>query len=78
LFFYYFLEKEFTINNIAFLIKKYFKEIAGSPLYKKLSGKLTRENYILKKELEYLLQKKREDSSMITGPYLNQSKREVG
>jgi hypothetical protein len=32
-------------------------------------GKLTMEDYILKKEKEYLLQKKREDSSIITGHY---------
>ncbi len=41
-------------------------------------GKLTMENYLLKKEKEYLLQKKKEDSSIITGPYLNQSERDVG
>ncbi len=41
-------------------------------------GKLTMENYILKKEKEYILQKKKEDSSIITGPYLNRSKRDVG
>ena len=40
-------------------------------------GKLTMENYILKKEKEYILQKKKEDSSIITGPYLNRSKRDV-
>jgi len=34
-------------------------------------GKLTMENYILKKEKEYLLQREKEDSSIITGPYLN-------
>ena len=38
-------------------------------------GKLTMENYILKKEKEYLLQRKKEDSSIITGPYLNLSKK---
>jgi transposase-like protein len=43
-----------------------------------LIGKLTMENYILKKEKEYLLQSKKEDSSIITGPYLNPSKRDVG
>ncbi len=32
-------------------------------------GKLTRENYLLKKEKEYLIQKKREDLFIITGPY---------
>jgi transposase-like protein len=40
-------------------------------------GKLTMENYILKKEKEYILQRKKEDSSIITGPYLNQSKKAV-
>jgi len=40
-------------------------------------GKLTVENYILKKEKEYLLQKKKEGSSIITGPYLNLSKKDV-
>ncbi|MBA7514399.1 hypothetical protein ES705_06427 [subsurface metagenome] len=38
-------------------------------------GKLTMENYILKKEKEYILQRKKEDSSIITGPYLNRSKK---
>jgi len=38
-------------------------------------GKLTMENYILKKEKEYILQRKKEGSSIITGPYLNQSKK---
>jgi hypothetical protein len=41
-------------------------------------GKLTMENYILKKEKEYLLPRKKEDSSIITSPYLNLSKRDVG
>jgi len=40
-------------------------------------GKLTMEDYILKKEKEYLLQKKREDSSIITGPYFPPSGRGV-
>ncbi|OFW54322.1 MAG: hypothetical protein A2163_05720 [Actinobacteria bacterium RBG_13_35_12] len=38
-------------------------------------GKLTVENYILKKEKEYLLQRKKEGSSIITGPYVNPSKK---
>jgi transposase-like protein len=38
-------------------------------------GKLTMENYILKKEKEFILQKKKEGSSIITGPYLNPSKK---
>jgi len=40
-------------------------------------GKLTMENYILKKEKEYILQKKKEDSSIITGPYFSPSNRDV-
>ncbi len=38
-------------------------------------GKLTMENYILKKEKEYILQRKKEGSSIVTGPYLNPSKK---
>ena len=38
-------------------------------------GKLTMENYILKKEKEYILQRKKEGLSIITGPYLNPSKK---
>ena len=38
-------------------------------------GKLTMENYILKKEKKYILQRKKEGSSIITGPYLNPSKK---
>ena len=41
-------------------------------------GKLTMENYILKKEKEYILQRKKEGSSIIAGPYLNPSKKDVG
>ncbi len=40
-------------------------------------GKLTTENYILKKEKEYILQRKKEAPSIIPGPYLNQSKKDV-
>jgi hypothetical protein len=35
------------------------------------------ENYILKKEKEYIIQKKKEASSIITGNYLNLSKKDV-
>ena len=38
-------------------------------------GKLTMENYILKKEKEYIRKRKKEGSSIITGPYLNPSKK---
>jgi transposase-like protein len=38
-------------------------------------GKLTMENYILKKEKEYIQKRKKEDSSIITAFYLNQKKK---
>lgn len=38
-------------------------------------GKLTMENCILKKEKEYILQRKKEGSSIITGPYFPPSKK---
>jgi len=38
-------------------------------------GKLTMENYLLKKEKEYLLQRKKEGSSIITASYLHPSKK---
>jgi len=41
-------------------------------------GKLTMENYILKKEKEYILQRKKEGLSIVTGPYLNQKKKHAG
>ena len=41
-------------------------------------GKFTMENYILKKEKEYILQRKKEGSSIITGPCLNPSKKAAG
>ncbi len=41
-------------------------------------GKLTMENYLLKKEQEYLIKLKRESSSIITGPYSTPSRRDVG
>ena len=41
-------------------------------------GKLTMENYILKKEKEYIAQAKKESSSIITGVNLDRSRRHVG
>ena len=38
-------------------------------------GKLTMENYLLKKEKEYLLQRKKEGSSIITASYLHPLKK---
>jgi len=35
------------------------------------------ENYILKKEKEFIAQRRKENSSIITGPYSPQSRRDV-
>jgi len=40
-------------------------------------GKLTMENYLLKKEKEFALQMRKEASSIITGPNSPQSRRDV-
>ena len=68
-----YLDGELSNNNDQ-EIKKLQIQIAK---LEQMIGKLTMENYILKKEKEYLLQKKKEDSSIITGSYLNRSKRDV-
>jgi len=41
-------------------------------------GKLTMENYILKKEKEFIARAKKESSSIITGVNLDQSRRHAG
>ncbi len=41
-------------------------------------GKLTMENYILKKEKEFIARAKKESSSIITGANLDQSRRHAG
>ena len=69
-----YLGGELNGNNDNQEIKKLQIQIAK---LEQMIGKLTMENYILKKEKEYILQKKKEDSSIITGPYLNRSKRDV-
>ena len=63
------------LSNTDQEIKKLETQVAK---LEQMIGKLTMENYILKKEKEYLLPRKKEDSSIITGPYLNPSKRDVG
>jgi transposase-like protein len=68
-----YLDGELSNNNDQ-EVKKIETQVAK---LEQMIGKLTMENYILKKEKEYLLQKKKEDSSIITGPYLNPSKRDV-
>ena len=66
-----YLDGELSGNNNQ-EIKKLETQVAK---LEQMIGKLTMENYILKKEKEYILQKKKEDSSIITGPYLNRSKK---
>jgi transposase-like protein len=68
-----YLDGELSNNNNQ-EIKKLETQVGK---LEQMIGKLTMENYILKKEKEYLLQRKKEDSSIITGPYLNPSKRDV-
>jgi transposase-like protein len=59
-------------NNANQEVKKLQTQVAK---LEQMIGKLTMKNYILKKEKEYILQRKKEDSSIITGPYLNPSKK---
>ena len=59
-------------NNTNQEVKKPETQVAK---LEQMIGKLTMENYILKKEKEYILQRKKEDSSIMTGPYLNPSKK---
>jgi len=59
-------------NNANQEVKKLETQVAK---LEQMIGKLTIENYILKKEKEYTLQRKKEDLSIITGPYLNRSKK---
>jgi len=59
-------------NNTDQEVKKLETQVGK---LKQMIGKLTTENYILQKEKEYILQRKKEGSSIITGPYLNPSKK---
>jgi len=68
-----YLDGELNNNNDQ-EVKKLETQVAK---LEQMIGKLTMENYILKKEKEYILQRKKEDSSIITGPYLNPSKKAV-
>ena len=66
-----YLDGELSGNNNR-EVKKLETQVAK---LEQMIGKLTMENYILKKEKEYILQRKKEDLSIITGPYLNRSKK---
>ena len=55
-------------------INKLQKEIAR---LEQMIGKLTMENYVLKKEKEYIIQNKKEDSSIITGNYFTPSRKDA-
>ena len=68
-----YLDGELSNNNDQD-VKKLETQVAK---LEQMIGKLTMENYILKKEKEYILQRKKEGSSIITSPYLNQSKKPV-
>jgi len=65
------LDGELSGNNNQ-EIKKLETQVAK---FEQMIGKLTMENYILQKEKEYLLQREKEGLSIITGHYLNQSKK---
>jgi len=67
-----YLDGELISNNTDQEVKKLQTQVAK---LEQMIGKLTMENYILKKEKEYILQRKKEGSSVITGPYLNPSKK---
>lgn len=69
-----YLDGELINNNTDQEVKKLQTQVGK---LEQMIGKLTMENYILKKEKEYILQRKKEDSSIITGPYLNPSKKAV-
>ena len=55
-------------------INKLKKEIAR---LEQMIGKLTMENYVLKKEKEYIIQQKKEDSSIVAGNYFTPSRKDA-
>ena len=69
-----YLNGELNKNNNDLEINKLKKEIAK---LEQMIGKLTMENYILKKEKEYIIQQKREDSSIVTGNYFHPSRKDA-
>ena len=69
-----YLDGRLKQNNNNQEINKLKKEIAK---LEQMIGKLTMENYILKKEKEYIIQRKREDSSIVTGNYFTPQKKDA-
>ena len=69
-----YLDGELSKNNNDQEIHKLKKEIAK---LEQMIGKLTMENYVLKKEKEYIIQRKREDSSIVTGNYFTPSRKDA-
>jgi len=69
-----YLKGQLGENNNNQKINKLQKEIAK---LEQMIGKLTMENYLLKKEKEYMIQTKKEDSSIVTGSYLNLSRKDA-
>ena len=70
-----YLNGQLNRNNNNQEINKLKKEIAK---LEQMIGKLTMENYVLKKEKEYIIQTKKEDSSIVTGNYFTPSRKDVG
>ena len=66
-----YLDGELSNNNDQ-EVKKLETQVAK---LEQMIGKLTMENYILKKEKEYIRKRKKEGSSIITGSYLNPLKK---